>query len=223
MIGPALNNGDRMKQPEFHRRYARYPEDTKFELIGGTVYIASPLGRTHSRFDGAVGLILELYSMATPGTEVLHNATTVLGEESEPQPDLGLCILPEYGGRALTNADDIVEGAPELLAEIAVSSRAIDLHQKRDDYRQAGVREYLVVSVEEGQLHWFDFANDAEITPNRQGVYRSRTFPGLWVEGAALLARDSEQTQATLRRGLASREHAAFVRRLRVAYQPPEE
>ena len=41
-----LFNGDRMKQPEFHRRYEQYPDDVKFELIGGIVYMASPARAT---------------------------------------------------------------------------------------------------------------------------------------------------------------------------------
>jgi hypothetical protein len=31
---PPLHNGDRLTQPEFHRRYEGYPEDVKFELKG---------------------------------------------------------------------------------------------------------------------------------------------------------------------------------------------
>ena len=34
---PPLQHGDHMTQAEFHRRYEAYPEDMKFELIGGTV------------------------------------------------------------------------------------------------------------------------------------------------------------------------------------------
>ena len=34
---PLLCNGDRLTQPEFHRRYLTYPDDAHFELIGGIV------------------------------------------------------------------------------------------------------------------------------------------------------------------------------------------
>jgi hypothetical protein len=30
---PLLENGDRMKQPEFHRRYEQYPDPVKSERI----------------------------------------------------------------------------------------------------------------------------------------------------------------------------------------------
>ena len=76
---PLLREGDRLGQLEFHRRYLQYPDHIKFELVGGVVYMASPLGLPHSRFDGKVGLILELYECDTLGTEVLHNVTTILG------------------------------------------------------------------------------------------------------------------------------------------------
>jgi hypothetical protein len=142
------------------------------------------------------------------------DATTILGEESEPQPDLHLRILSECGGRSRVNEDEYIVGPPELLAEVAHSSLAIDMNQKRQDYERAGVGEYIVLCVEERELHWFDFAAGSEIVANRQGVRRSRVFPGLWLDGAALLARDSARLEAVLRQGLASREHAAFVRRL---------
>ncbi len=211
---PLLMNGDRLSQSEFHRRYEAYPDDTKFELIGGIVYMTSPLRRRHSLYDGEMGYLLETYSRATPGVEVLHNATTILGEESEPQPDLGLRILTAFGGHSRETEDDYVAGPPELLAEIAASSRALDLHAKRDDYRNAGVYEYVVVSVEEPELHWFDFQASEMIRPNRQGISKSRVFPGLWIEVEALLARDRKRLLAILEQGLASRPHAAFVKRL---------
>lgn len=213
-----LYNGDRLSQPEFHRRYQAYPEDVKFELVGGIVYMASPLSRPHAYYDEELGFSLGIYRRATPGVELLGNATAILGEDSEPQPDLNLRILPEFGGQS-HHEGEYVGGASELFAEIAYSSRAIDMNQKRDDYKKAGVCEYLVVCVEEQELHWFDFVNGGQIQPNREGVYKSRVFPGLWIDGAALLARDSARVEAVVRRGIASRQHAAFVKRLQAAHR----
>jgi Uma2 family endonuclease len=214
---PPLCHGDRLTQAEFHRRYEAYPEDVKFELIGGTVYMASPLGWPYGASHPKLSGLLFLYEAATPGVEVLDNATTILGEESEPQPDLALRILPEFGGQSRTNAKKYIVGAPELLAEVADSSEEIDLHQKKDDYQRAGVREYIVLCLKEEALHWFSFKPRGELTPNRQGIYRSRTFPGLWIDGKALLARNLSRLIQVVQRGLASREHAAFVKRLQAA------
>jgi hypothetical protein len=46
------------------------------------------------------------------------------------------------------------------------------------------------------------------------GIFRSRVFPGLWLHANALLQRDGVTVIEVLRQGLATPEHAAFVRQL---------
>jgi Putative restriction endonuclease len=125
---------------------------------------------------------------------------------------LALRILPEYGGQSFTDENDYINRAPELIAEVAHSSYAIDLHQKKDDYEKAGVWEYLVLCVEEKELQWFHFKSKRKIQSDSKGVYRSRAFPGLWIYSRALLARDAGGVNRALQEGLASRAHAAFVK-----------
>ncbi|HKI36491.1 MAG TPA: Uma2 family endonuclease [Gemmataceae bacterium] len=216
---PFLVNGQLMKQPEFHRRYEACPPDERWELIGGIVYMASPLRYPHGNYDFSFGTALGLYAVATPGVEGAHNVTSILGEESEPQPDLALRIAAEHGGRSRINEAEYLEGPPEFIAEIAYSSLDIDMHRKREDYQEAGVAEYLVVCIEEQELHWFDFRTGHPLRPTRQGVYRSRVFPGLWIDGAALLARDSKRLMEVVQQGLASPEHARFVKRLQAEWR----
>ena len=215
---PLLENGDCMKQPEFHRRYLDCPDHIKFELIGGIVYMPSPLRHPHGTYSHLLSGIFCLYAAGTPGVEGADNATVILSEESEPQPDNALRLLPEYGGKSYVNEDEYLVGAPELLAEIAYSSRAIDLNQKREDYERAGVQEYLALSIEERQLHWFHFAKGKMIRP-REGISRSRVFPGLWIDDAALVARDSARLIEVAQQGLASRAHVAFVKRLQAVHR----
>jgi Uma2 family endonuclease len=186
----------------------------RFELIGGVVHIPSPQRRRHSRYQSKLDFVLGLYEVATPGLELLINPTTILSESSEPEPDLQLRVLSAFGGQSRETEDDYVEGPPELMAEISYATRRIDLGQKRIDYQEAGVIEYLVLDVERQELHWFHFPSGRPITPNRQGIWKSRVFPGLWLDGRALLARDSARLVEVVQKGLASREHAAFVKRL---------
>jgi Putative restriction endonuclease len=211
---PELFSGDRMSQDEFHRLYCDVSENFIAELIGGTVFVASPLRRQHGVMHALLGSIYVAYQGMTPGIEVGDNATILLGSEAEPQPDLYLRVLPEWGGRSRTTPDDYVQGPPEFLTEVAHSSRAIDLHAKYDDYSRYGVLEYLVVCLDEKELRWFDLQQDCELQPDVDGVYRIRTFPGLWIHGAALLAGDHAGMLKTLQEGLATAEHAAFVGRL---------
>src|SRR5262249_11521743 len=148
-----------------------------------------------------------------PGVECGDNTTVFLSDEDEPQPDIFLRILPEYGGQSKTTVDDYIEGPPELLTEISKSSRAIDLYEKKEEYARNGVLEYLVFCLKEKQLRWFDLQANKELKIDQDGICRVRSFPGLWIHVEGLIAK-SKKILETLNEGLASEEHAAFVRQL---------
>ena len=88
--------------------------------------------------------------------------------------------------------DDYLEGAPELVAEIAASSVSHDLGDKLSVYRRNGVREYLVWRVFEHQIDWLELAGGAyrRRATDAAGVVRSAVFPGLWLNVRALLCDD---------------------------------
>lgn len=213
---PPFENGDHMDQKTFHRLYLQTPEGFKAELIGGIVYMPSPTTSRHGRPHARVVYWLSVYSDDTPGTDVLDNTTNILDEESEPQPDASLLIDTECGGQTSENEKGFVVGAAELVAEVALSSAAIDLHAKRRAYEKAGVREYVVALVEPKQVVWFTRGRKgfSELKAGPDGILRSRVFPGLWLEPAALFERSPRGLLAALRRGLASPEHTAFVAKL---------
>lgn len=211
---PPLHNGDQLNQSEFHRRYWAHPGPEKFELVGGIVYMASPARYLHGRYHKLLGALFDIYEDETPGVEASVEVSDILGAQSEPQPDLTLRITAESGGLSFINAGGYVEGPPELLAEVAYSSVSIDLNQKRADYQQAGVQEYVVVCIEEQEIRWFDFATNQELRANRNGVFASKIYPGLWLHAAAFLAFEGKRAKAILHEGLLSRGHAAFVKRL---------
>jgi Uma2 family endonuclease len=219
---PILESGDRMTQAEFHRLYEQMPEDFRAELIGGVVYVSSPMKRRHGKFHLPAATLVTMYESATPGVEACDNATVILDEGDEPQPDLLLRVLPEYGGQSRTTSDDYVDGAPELHWEIAASSKSLDLHGKRERYAAAGVKEYLVLNLQDKCLHWFDLTTNTELKPDADGIYRIRTFSGLWIDGPALITRDLPKLLAVLEQGLASPEHTVFVAKLAAAHAEHE-
>src|SRR5207247_1323243 len=116
-----------------------------------------------------------------------------------------------------TSSKGYIEGPPELIAEISHSSRAFELRDKRLDYARYGVCEYLVWSVEERQLRWFDLKADRELQPAADDIIRINVFPGLWIDRTALLNRNYAKLLETLNQGLAAPEHAHFVRHLAVS------
>jgi Uma2 family endonuclease len=199
-----------MSQPEFHRAYERTPEHMKAELVEGVVHMASPLSVHHGDAHFALSILLGHYVVATPGVRGTDNATVILGPADEPQPDLSLRILPEFGGQTRVDGRYLA-GAPELIVEVAYSSRDIDLGAKRRAYARHGGIEYLVADLEGERLHWIDLRADQDLTADPDGVYRMRTFPGLWIDGPAPFAYDVARLTAALNAGLASPEHVAFV------------
>ena len=123
---PILESGDRFTRPEFERRYHAMSPHLKAELIEGVVYVASPVrvehhGRPHAWIMGW----LVVYSAATPGTDVGDNTTVRLDFENEPQPDAYLRLTADVAGTLRISEDDYLEGAPELVVEVAVSSAAM--------------------------------------------------------------------------------------------------
>lgn len=204
---PEMHNGDRMTQSEFHRAYELMPASYRAELIGGVVFEPSPLGYPHGTTHVRLGHLVQSYVMETPGVEAADNATVILGDEDEVQPDLILRVIS--GGHS--RSAKYVEGAPELVAEIAHSSRAIDLHLKKQRYAQAGVREYIVVTLDPEKLYWFDMQNNVELSADAEGITRSAAFPGLWIHGQGLLDSDHKLTAQALTAGLQSSEHQKFV------------
>jgi Uma2 family endonuclease len=212
---PPLHNGDRLMQAEFHRRYLAMPEHMRAELIGGIVYMASPLRLRHGRFHMLLGSLLMRYEDETPGVEAADNVTVILDEEAEPQPDLHMRILPEFGGRSHADESDYLVGPPDLIVEIAHSSEAIDLHAKRLDYERTGVREYVVALIRSQTIRVFDLASGKEQMLDADGIVRSKAFPGLWIDSEAFWTRNKRRLQSVLRQGLKSAEHATFVRQMK--------
>jgi len=161
-----------------------------------------------------VGL-LHQYLFATPGILVLDNATLRLDLDNEVQPDVMLLIDAERGGQAIIDEDDYVTGAPELIAEVASSSVSIDLGKKLKVYRRNGVREYLVWRVLDQAIDWFVLRQSQyEPLAAQDGILKSEVFPGLWLDGPALLAGNLARVQEVIQQGVASPEHRDFVARL---------
>lgn len=208
-----LVDGARMDQKTFHALYLQTPEKFKAELIGGVVQVASPVSAFHFRPHARLVGWLVRYMESTDGVDVADNGTTILGDQSEPQPDAFLLVRPEYGGRTTIDEGGYVVGPPELVAEIAHTTAATDLGPKKDDYEAAGVGEYLVIDVAAGAVRWFVRRRGkfAEQKAGPDGLLRSVVFPGLWLDPAAFLAGQSRKLAAALRQGLASPDHKAFV------------
>ncbi len=213
---PPLENGDTLTWPEFERRYDAMPELKRAELLRGVVYVASPTSYAlHGDQHLDMATWLGFYKLSTPGVGGADNATDRLDERNAPQPDLLLRIVEACGGRTRLDRKGYLHGGPELVAEAASSSASYDLGIKKDVYLEHGVAEYVVWRVFDKAIDWF-VLDEREYRPLEPagGLLRSRVFPGLWLDGKAMLKADGKRVMEVLGQGLASPEHAAFVEEL---------
>ena len=149
--------------------------------------------------------------------EAGDNGSVRLDLDNEPQPDAYLIIRPEHGGQARISEDDYIEGAPELVAEVAASSASYDLGkklarlpaQRRPRVRRlAGPRSPGRLVREPRRV----IRADRSRRPTASCA--ARCFPASGSTRPPLMRGDVNGVLAVVQQGLNSPEHAEFVARL---------
>ena len=198
---PVLESGDRLTREEFHRRYSARPDIHKAELVNGVVYLTWRVrSEEHGKPHGVVAGWLGAYVALNPDLGCGLSTTVFLTDDSEAQPDCLLFRQPPAGYAVRHTEDDFLEGAPEMVVEVAASSASYDLHDKLRAYRRNGVREYIVWRTLDGALDWFRLQEGeyVRVEPDTNGMLESSVFPGLRLSVPALLARDRAGVLAAL-------------------------
>jgi hypothetical protein len=212
---PPLLEGDSLTSDEFLSRWDAIPDLKRAELIDGIVYMPSPVSLRHQEYAAFLNIWLGFYACATPGCRPGLEGTWLMGERQVPQPDVTLCIRPELGGQSRVEGL-YPAGGPEFVAEVAVSSRSRDFGSKKRLYERAGVLEYLIAVPVCQEISWFEriASGFQPLEPGADGIFRSRCFPGLWLDVQALWDLDLPGMNEVLREGLATPEHATFAAEL---------
>jgi Uma2 family endonuclease len=188
---PILESGDRLTRDEFHRRYCARPDIKRAELVEGVVYVGSPVsGKYHGAPHAVIVGWLIAYGAGHAGIQVMDNTTVRLDEHNELQPD-AILWRAEPNGPSL-DPRGYVEGAPQLVVEVAASSASYDLHDKKEAYRRNGIQEYVVWRVMDGAIDWFRLVDGAFVLvePDEGGILECTVFPGLRLDVPKLLAGD---------------------------------
>ncbi|HFC11755.1 MAG TPA: Uma2 family endonuclease, partial [Anaerolineae bacterium] len=197
---------------EFKYLYANSPRIRRAELIEGVVYVASPVYLPHASSQMLILTLLGVYQSQTPKVRGAGEISVEIDNDNEVQPDAAMWKPDDITARE----DKPILGSPSLVIEVAASTRSYDLGVKKQVYRRNRVQEYLVLAAHEQEVHWFywDMGIYKKIEPDDAGVYRSRVFPGLWLDALAFWQNDSASLLATLNLGLNSAEHHTFVQSL---------
>lgn len=217
-----LQNGDRLTRDEFERRYFAMPHVNKAELIEGVVYMPSQERlRICAQHRIALTLWIGTYSAYTFGLSAGLNSTVKIDQNNELQPDIVMLIKPKFGGQIRLDGEGYIHGAPELVADVTDNIEITEWRKKRTVYLHNLVSEYIVWRVYDEAVDWFVMRDGdfVPLVPDSSGVLKSETFPGLWLDVAAMLRRDLAAVLAVLNQGLASPEHAAYVAKLHAAFK----
>ncbi|MFN0096357.1 MAG: Uma2 family endonuclease [Dehalococcoidia bacterium] len=181
---------ERLTRAEFERRWDAHPEITRAELIDGVVFRDVSVSPTHAELHLRVGAWLMTFAaFHAAAVQALDNVSVRIPGGHELQPDVA---LRRPSGGSSEAGRGALDGAPEFVFEVAVTSAARDLGRKKDLYPESGVREYAVWQVEEGLVSWWAARDGAwvAIEPGPDGIVESLEFPGLRLDVTSLLAGD---------------------------------
>jgi Uma2 family endonuclease len=128
---------------DYHRMAAEglFSEDNRVELIDGEIVEMTAIGNPHA---SGVRRVADLLSTAL-GRQVLVDTQNplLLGEWSEPQPDL--TVLPRRADYYLSSAPTAQDAI--LVVEIADSSVSYDRKVKGPLYARHEIREYWLLDL----------------------------------------------------------------------------
>ncbi|MEX2215465.1 MAG: Uma2 family endonuclease [Phycisphaeraceae bacterium] len=208
-----LEPGEHLTATEFLRRYDANGHRGRAELINGVVYMAPARFVQHGEPQAWLLSWLGNYTALTPGVRVGAPSSTRLDEDNVPEPD---AILRIEGGQSALTDEGYLQGAPELVAEVAASTTSFDLHEKLHVYRRHRVREYIVWRMGDDAIDWFVWREGRYTAQPRpgDGIFKSEVFPGLWLDEAAMRAGNLARVIDVVAEGTRSAEHAAIVKQL---------
>ena len=218
-----LVEGRRLSRSEFERRWDATPELKHAELLDGVVYLRGDGRWVPASSRAELITWVGSYHAGTPCTTAGAHSSIRVDDANELQPNVAL--YTEHGpNRAVCDADDVLSSAPGFAADVVMRDKADVIPIRRRVHARFGTREYLVWRVEDEVVEWYSLRSGdyVALTPDpADGLLKSETFPGLWLDPAALVRGDLAAVLAALARGLASPEHAAFVAALAARRQTP--
>jgi len=175
----------RLTLQEYHRMREAgvFNEDAGIELIEGQIIDMTPVGSEHA---GIVKQLNEVFSAALSGKAIVAvQDPLVLGEESEPQPDL--CVLQrkkDFYRSAHPRAADVF-----VVIEVSDTSARYDRETKVPLYARHSIPEVWLVDLQEMRLEVYSGPQDGEyrhVDFYRSGTVSPKAFPDVSVDLDAL-------------------------------------
>ena len=177
-----------------YQDYRQWPDDERWELIGGVAYAMSGPSSPHQRLSSDLhGLIWNHLRGKTcqvfmAPLDVFLPPIHQMDEDDVDtvvQPDLlVVCDPSKIRNRGIW-------GAPDLAVEIlSPSTSRKDQNEKYNLYERSGVKEYCVVDPAGHWIQQYVLGADGrfsiEVTFEKQGTLECQVLPGFWLDVAGL-------------------------------------
>jgi Uma2 family endonuclease len=161
-------------------------DDQKADLINGVIYMASPDNTDANDLMCWLGAILLLFICKYKlGRLFASRVAFRLDDSNGPEPDLGFVATE----RLHLVQRGYVDGGPDAAFEI-VSPESVerDYIAKRQQYEQAGVREYWIIDEVRSRITLLRLGHDGtyKAVRPRKGVLASTVIAGFWLRPAWL-------------------------------------
>ncbi len=169
---------------DYHRMIeAGLLSDRRVELLNGLVLEMAPEGPDHA--DLSTGVV-EFFITRSQGRYQVRDAKpiTIAEPGSEPEPDIALVRRQAYRQGHPTPADVF------LIIEFANASLEKDTDEKRHAYAAAGIGDYWVANLRNGELIVYrePQGDDYRLEQRfREGIVAPLAFPEIEIDVRALL------------------------------------
>ncbi len=160
----------------------RFPDDgNRYELIDGELFVSAAPLISHQRVLKRLFRKLDEFTESHDLGEVYCAPCDV--DLALPRPTGDTRVQPDllFVSKARVHIiQERVQGAPDLVVEILSESTArVDLYEKRDAYRAAGVPEYWIVNPHNQTVTVYRFqTSDAPLVLSREEALTTPLLPG---------------------------------------------
>jgi len=125
-------------------------------------------------------------------------------------PDM--IVMINCGRNKQCNPDyenDYFVGPPNFVLDIHENTKSAFIKERKELFENAGVQEYLIVNEKLTNIEWNRLINNKfkKVKPDREGIIKSTSLPGLWIPIDALKKRDNWKITACIEHGISRREH----------------
>ena len=169
--------------------YLRLPEDKRYEIIGGDLFMTPAPSTRHQEVSGNLEAILrEFVRKHNLGKVYDAPCDVVLTEHDIVQPDI--LFISREREHIITEAN--IQGAPDLIVEILSPSRTwMDQKLKKALYARCGVKEYWIVDPEGRRVEVYLLSKEGYELRRVYGErdsFKSEVIGGLVVKGEEIFA-----------------------------------